>query len=118
MKPVCALLALLLAAGAAAAQPRPAAMPGIAENTAGMEKLAGFFPLYRDAKPGKVWLEIEKWQAEFLDVNSLPAGLGSIRERPSCPRSSPTSFAGCMARHHSIAARGTLPVLTILQIGA
>ncbi|MGH9792213.1 MAG: DUF5117 domain-containing protein, partial [Candidatus Acidiferrales bacterium] len=51
----------------------------IAEKTAGMERRGGFFPFYWDAKGGKIWLEIPAGRlgAEFLYVNSLPAGLGS-----------------------------------------
>src|ERR1041384_8149717 len=49
----------------------------ISEKVAGMEKFPGFFPFYWDAKAGKVWLEIDKWNAEFLYVESLPAGIGS-----------------------------------------
>ena len=49
----------------------------ITEKVAGMEKFPGFFPFYWDAKAGKVWLEIDKWNAEFLYVESLPAGIGS-----------------------------------------
>ncbi|HEV3037863.1 MAG TPA: zinc-dependent metalloprotease [Candidatus Angelobacter sp.] len=50
---------------------------GIADKTAGMEKAAGYFTYYWDAKAGKVWLEIDRWDIEFLYVNSLPAGVGS-----------------------------------------
>jgi hypothetical protein len=42
-----------------------------------MEKFPGFFTFYWDAKAGKVWLEIDKWNSEFLYVESLPAGIGS-----------------------------------------
>ncbi len=49
----------------------------ISERTAGMEKRDGFFPFYWDAKAGKIWLEIDKWDTEFLYADSLPAGLGS-----------------------------------------
>jgi hypothetical protein len=49
----------------------------ITEKTAGMEKFPGYFPFYWDAKAGKVWLEIDKWNSEFLYVESLPAGIGS-----------------------------------------
>jgi hypothetical protein len=42
-----------------------------------MEKFPGFFPFYWDAKAGKIWLEIDKWNTEFLYVESLPAGIGS-----------------------------------------
>ncbi len=42
-------------------------------------KLPGYFPLYWDAKSGKLWLEVtrEKWDKEFLFLDSLPAGVGS-----------------------------------------
>ncbi|MCI0691815.1 zinc-dependent metalloprotease [candidate division KSB1 bacterium] len=42
-----------------------------------MEKYAGYFTFYWEAKAGKIWLEIDKWDTEFLYVNSLPAGVGS-----------------------------------------
>src|SRR5919112_1293278 len=49
----------------------------ISDKVAGMEKFPGYFPFYWDAKAGKVWLEIDKWNTEFLYVESLPAGIGS-----------------------------------------
>jgi hypothetical protein len=49
----------------------------IAQFTGGMKKLDGFFPLYWDEKQGKLWLEINKWNDEFLYLDSLPAGVGS-----------------------------------------
>jgi hypothetical protein len=51
--------------------------PTIAEKVAGMERFPGYFPFFWDAKAGKVWLEIDKWNSEFLYVESLPAGIGS-----------------------------------------
>jgi len=51
--------------------------PNIAEKITGMEKYSGYFNFYWDAKRGKIWLEIDKWDAEFLYMNSLPAGVGS-----------------------------------------
>src|SRR5438445_6733632 len=62
------------------AQPRSTAdakTPTIAEKVAGMQKFPGYFSFYWDAKAGKVWLEIDKWNTEFLYVESLPAGIGS-----------------------------------------
>ena len=56
------------------AQSQPA---GIEAKTAGMQKMPGFFALYWDAKEGKIWLEIDKFDQKFLYVTSLPAGLGS-----------------------------------------
>src|SRR5688572_5322515 len=49
----------------------------ITDKVKGMEKFSGFFTFYWDAKAGKVWLEIDKWNTEFLYVESLPAGIGS-----------------------------------------
>jgi hypothetical protein len=49
----------------------------IAEKVAGMQKFSGYFPFYWDARAGKIWLEIDKWNAEFLYVEALPAGIGS-----------------------------------------
>ncbi len=51
--------------------------PTIAEKTAGIEKLPGYFNLYWDAKQGKLWLEVDKWGTEFLYQSGLPAGIGS-----------------------------------------
>jgi Met-zincin/Domain of unknown function (DUF5117) len=39
--------------------------------------MAGYFNLYWDAKQGKLWLEIDKWNTEFLYQSSLSAGIGS-----------------------------------------
>lgn len=49
----------------------------LAKKTAEMEKHEGFFDFYWDNKTGKIWLEIDKFDTEFLYVNSLPAGIGS-----------------------------------------
>ena len=49
----------------------------ISEKTSGMKKFEGYFTFYWDANEGKIWLEIDKLDLEFLYVNSLPAGLGS-----------------------------------------
>jgi hypothetical protein len=71
---------LLLLISPLCAQPRSSdttKTPTIAEKVAGMEKFPGYFPFYWDAKAGKMWLEIDKWNTEFLYVESLPAGIGS-----------------------------------------
>ena len=49
----------------------------INEKVQNMQKFPGFFTFYWDAKAGKIWLEIDKWNTEFLYVESLPAGIGS-----------------------------------------
>jgi uncharacterized protein DUF4953/uncharacterized protein DUF5117 len=60
---------------AASAADKP--LPSIAEKTAGMEKMPGFFTYYWDSREGKVWLQVDKWNTEFLYVESLPYGVGS-----------------------------------------
>src|SRR5258705_3768174 len=80
MNRLCRLLFLLLLISPLYAQPRSSdttKTPTIAEKVAGMEKFPGYFRFYWDAKSGKMWLEIYKWNAEFLYVESLPAGIGS-----------------------------------------
>lgn len=69
---IACLLARQSAAGADSLQ-----MPTVAEKTAGMQKFAGYFNLYWDAKQGKLWLEIDKWNTQFLYQSGLPAGIGS-----------------------------------------
>ncbi len=59
--------------GADAAAP----LPAIAQKTAGMQKFDGYFPFYWDVRAGKIWLEIARWDAEFLYTESMPAGIGS-----------------------------------------
>ncbi|SRR5579871_348826 len=49
----------------------------IADKTKGMDKAAGYFTYHWDAKAGKIWLEIDRWDSEFLYVDSMPAGMGS-----------------------------------------
>ena len=72
MKPLGILLLLLLSFPIHAQKPQT-----LTEKVAGMEKFPGFFPFYWDAKAGKIWLEIDKWNTEFLYVESLPSGIGS-----------------------------------------
>jgi Domain of unknown function (DUF5117)/Domain of unknown function (DUF5118) len=49
----------------------------IKELTAGMEKHSGYFNYYWDYSEGKIFLEINKFNTEFLYVNSLSEGIGS-----------------------------------------
>lgn len=85
------VLWLALTAACAAAPPRAAApappppppsgapptTPAIADKVAGTRRLPGLFNLYWDDRAGKLWLEIDHWQREFLYVSGLPAGVGS-----------------------------------------
>lgn len=78
--PLMILAALLCAAPRVAPQAKsdlPEKTVSIADKTNAMAKLPGYFNLYWDAKAGKLWLEIDKWGAEFLYQSSLPAGIGS-----------------------------------------
>jgi len=49
----------------------------IRAQTKGLQKFDGYLPLYWDAENGKMLLEIERFNAEFLYQVSLPTGVGS-----------------------------------------
>jgi len=53
------------------------AQESISEKTSGMEKYEGFFDYWWDEDTGKIWLEIDKLDQEFIYVNSMAAGVGS-----------------------------------------
>lgn len=58
----------------------PASAPqatGIAAKVSGMKHFPGYFDFYYDEKQDKIFLAIDKFNTEFLYVNSLPAGIGS-----------------------------------------
>ncbi len=84
-RPVAIAFTLLLAtlvlsgcASLASQQERSASRnDGLATRTAGLQKNPGFFTFYWDDKAGKVWLEIDRWDQEFIYVNYLARGLGS-----------------------------------------
>ncbi len=59
------------------APPADSARKTIDQKTAGMQKLPGFFTCYWDAREGKLWLQIDKWDTPFLYHESLPNGVGS-----------------------------------------
>ena len=54
-----------------------ARIPPIEERVTGMQKLDGYFPLYWDERTGSLFLEIPRFNAEFLFAGGLAAGLGS-----------------------------------------
>ena len=58
-------------------QQRPAAIPSIDDRTSGMKKMDGYFPLYWDERTGSMYLEIPRFDSEFLFSTGLSAGLGS-----------------------------------------
>ncbi|MFT5997714.1 MAG: hypothetical protein ACI81P_000159 [Neolewinella sp.] len=51
--------------------------PTIAVKTEGLQKMPGYFDCYYSDDEGKVYLQIDRWEDDFLYVNSLAAGLGS-----------------------------------------
>jgi hypothetical protein len=56
---------------------RPAAPPSIDDRTAGMKKIDGYFPLYWDERTGGMFIEISRFDSDFLFSTGLSAGLGS-----------------------------------------
>lgn len=71
---------VILAAFVLAAPPLPAqqpAPPSIAQKTANMKAMPGFFALYWDESAGKLYWEIDKLDTEFLYQVSMASGLGS-----------------------------------------
>ncbi len=85
MKRLFALICLgLLSLGAAAQRKKQAsvqvAVPdvmSIGAFTATMEKFPGFLNFYWDTKKGRLWLEINQLDTEFLYFASLASGIGS-----------------------------------------
>jgi hypothetical protein len=49
----------------------------ISEKVKDAQKYDGYLPFYWDAKTGKIWMEVEQFEQEFLYVHSLTAGVGS-----------------------------------------
>lgn len=49
----------------------------LATATEGMEKMDGFLPFYWDAKKGKIWFEISRFDTEILYYPTLAQGVGS-----------------------------------------
>jgi hypothetical protein len=49
----------------------------LTDKVKGMQHYEGFFSFWYDEKQDKIWLLVDKWDQEFLYVNSLSAGLGS-----------------------------------------
>src|SRR5947209_1171668 len=52
-------------------------LPTIAQKTKGLTRTPGFFEFYWDARAGKIWLEIARFDSDFLYVTSLATGVGS-----------------------------------------
>ena len=52
-------------------------LPSISEKTTDLDHRAGYFDVYWDESSGKLWLKVNRFDEDFLYVNSQPAGLGS-----------------------------------------
>jgi len=61
----------------AAPKPLPLVSDSISTLTRNAIAYPGYFPFWWDENTGKIWLEINQFDSEFLYVNSLPAGVGS-----------------------------------------
>ncbi len=81
----CGLLAGSLGAGPAAAQGAGKAedsagakpLPTIEAKTGGMEHMPGYFDLYWDGDAGKLYLQVDRFNQDFLYQEGLATGLGS-----------------------------------------
>ena len=75
------LASLLLFTTRFDAQGPQGAPPGdersIADRTASMQKLDGFVPLHWDERTGSLFMEVPRFDTEFLMATGLAAGLGS-----------------------------------------
>lgn len=69
--------ALAAAAPAALSAQQPAGPRTIASQTAGMERRDGFIPFYYDERTGKLLLEVQRLDQDFLYLPTLATGLGS-----------------------------------------
>ncbi len=80
MKKIILLLITIAIVSCKTNQPLPSSDPTESQvqvQIEKMKKLEGFFNIYWDDNSGKVWLEIDKLDIEFLYINSLVAGIGS-----------------------------------------
>src|SRR6516225_3791692 len=67
-------LLIFLSALLIAADTKPT--PTIHDFTANMKSMDGLFPMFWDAKSGRLYLEVSKFDQDFLFLSSLPHGLG------------------------------------------
>jgi hypothetical protein len=75
--PLRILLAFLLcAAGRQALAQDSKPLPEIADKTNGLELRQGYFRIYLDEAENVVWLQIDRFDEEFLYIEWLSRGLG------------------------------------------
>jgi hypothetical protein len=70
-------IAASLTVPVAGQQPGTTALPSVEDRVGGMRKLDGYFPLYWDGRTGSMFMEISRFDSDFLYSNGLSAGLGS-----------------------------------------
>ena len=75
--PLCLCLLLTLLASTCVRAQKTDSLPSLAAKTDQLERHDGYFPYYWSADEGKVYLELDRFDEDFLYVNSLAAGLGS-----------------------------------------
>jgi predicted Zn-dependent protease len=73
------LVSTFVSSAALAQDKKPEAQPkkNISAFTEKLQKINGFVPLYLNADDGKIYLEISRFNQEFLYQVSLPTGVGS-----------------------------------------
>jgi len=49
----------------------------ISEKVSGLQKFDGFFTFYWSEREGKIYLEVDRWNTDFLAVSYLSRGMGS-----------------------------------------
>ncbi len=54
---------------------KPAAT--ISSLTQNLKRVEGFYPFFYDEKTGKIFLEIDRWNEDFLYFTTLPEGIGN-----------------------------------------
>ncbi|MFH1575240.1 MAG: zinc-dependent metalloprotease [Acidobacteriota bacterium] len=75
MRRITVVSALLFVFWAPLSAQRAADTPSIRDKVAGMRQLEGFFNLYWEEKAEKMWLEIDKWNIEFLYAAQTPSNI-------------------------------------------
>ena len=71
------MLALLMGSMVLAGQTPSKELPSLADFTKDCTSYEGYFTFYWQEKSGKVFLLVDRWDEEFLYVNSLTGGVGS-----------------------------------------
>ncbi|MEO7660486.1 MAG: DUF5117 domain-containing protein, partial [Pyrinomonadaceae bacterium] len=70
-------VSLILAVSGQDKKPEVPAKKTITSVTEKLQKIDGFMPIYLNADEGKIYLEVSRFDHEFLYLVSLPTGVGS-----------------------------------------